>query len=347
MSGPSIAKMAVGSARYRLTGHRVPLHVMLAVTRRCTTSCATCAVPMKATEELSTREMLDLIDHLAGLGTARISITGGEPLLRADLPAILGRARVHGIWVSVESNGDLVPARIGDLRGLNQLILGLDGKESVHDQLREPGSFARVEAAVRAARAMGVEVWTQTVLNRKNLDQIPWILDFAEQHGLVASFQAIQGSRTPYGKAADRLQPSPDAMRRAIRELLEARLAGRPVGLSEKTLRYLLTWKDFSQATSIPPHEDLHCMAGQLYCAIDADGTVAPCPLQLGIWAGAQARGEQLGKKFDHAFESLRDNPCKACTSSALTEYNFLYNLNLPSLVEWVRTGRWRDQVSP
>jgi MoaA/NifB/PqqE/SkfB family radical SAM enzyme len=114
------------------------------------------------------------------------------------------------------------------------------------------------------------------------------------------------------------------------------------VGISEKTLKFLLTWQDFRQATSIPPHEDLHCMAGQLYCAIDSDGMVAPCPLQLGFWAGERACGDALEAGFNTAFENLRDNPCKACTSSALTEYNFLYNLNLPSLVEWLHTTRQR-----
>ena len=43
---------------------------------------------------------------------------------------------------------------------------------------------------------------------------------------------------------------------------------------------------------------------------------------------------------FGAAFDALRDNPCRACTSTALTEYNYLYNLNAPTLLEWVKTLR-------
>jgi hypothetical protein len=118
--------------------------------------------------------------------------------------------------------------------------------------------------------------------------------------------------------------------------LLEARLAGRRVGATEKYLRYLLAWKDFAVTTSLAPQEDLHCLAGQLYCAVMPDGTVTACSSLLGGGAGRNVRDGGFAAAFAH----LRDNPCRACTSTALTEYNYLYNLNAPTLLELAKSLR-------
>lgn len=339
MKGESLVKMGLAAARYRLTGHRVPLHVMMTVTHKCNALCSTCGVPMKHVQELDTQEWVGLIDHLAHLGTTRASIGGGEPLTRADIGVILDRCRAHGIWTSLETNGHLVPSRISALRNLQQLVLSLDGRPAAHDALREHGSHAKVLEALKVAKAHGLEVWTLTVLNRRNLGDVDYILDLAEEHGFVANFQVLLTDSGPYGRTGERLRPSQAETQRVMRQLLEARLQGRPVGLSEKSLRYLLTWEDYRRATSVPPHEDLHCLAGQLYCAVDADGTVYPCSLTSSTFPGRNIR--EVG--FDKAFEALRDNPCRACTSSALTETNYLYNLNLPALVEWARSARWHE----
>lgn len=340
MKRSSLVKMSLGAARYRLTGHRVPLHVLLTVTHQCNALCAYCAVPLRRVPELSTEEWGEILDRLAKMGTTRVSIDGGEPLMRADIGLLIDRCDAYGIWTSLQSNGALVPERIGALKNLKQLVLSLDGRPANHDLLREHGSYKRVIKAIEIARSVGIEVWSSTVLTRRNIGDVGFVLDQAEALGFTATFQVLQGDCTPYGKSGVRLRPEQGESQRVLRELLEARIAGRPVGMSEKTLRYLLAWPDFRQATDAMPHEDLHCLAGQLYCAIDADGTLYPCTLQAGTFPGRNIR--EVG--LDAAFEGLRDNPCSACTSSALTEYNYLYNLNLPALLEYARAGRWREQ---
>ena len=340
MKVASLAKMSLGAARYRLTGHRVPLHVLVTVTHQCNALCAYCAVPLQRVQELSTEEWGEILDRLARRGTTRVSISGGEPLTRADIGLLIDRCHTHGIYTSLESNGHLVPQRIGELKNLRQLVLSLDGRPANHDLLREHGSYKKVMQAIEVAKAAGIEVWTLTALTRRNIDDVGYILDQAEALGFTANFQVLQGDCSPYGKGGERLRADQAETQRVLRELLEARLAGRPVGISEKTLRYLLTWQDFRQTTDSTPHEDLHCLAGQLYCAIDADGTLSPCTLQAGSFGGKNIR--EVG--FDAAFDTLRDNPCAACTSSALTEYNYLYNLNLPALVEYARARRWREE---
>ena len=77
-------------------------------------------------------------------------------------------------------------------------------------------------------------------------------------------------------------------------------------------------------------------MAGQLYCAVAPDGAVSPCGNLLDPSRSAPRRAGG----FAEAFAALRDNPCQACTSTAQTEYNYLYNLNAPTLIEWTKALR-------
>jgi MoaA/NifB/PqqE/SkfB family radical SAM enzyme len=341
--GAALLKSGVGAARYRLTGHRMPLSVTLEVTTRCNALCRYCAVPLRGGRELDTPEMIALVDSLAAAGAVRVGIGGGEPLVRDDIGAIVDRCADHGIWTTMESNGYLYPQRAAELARLGRLMISLDGTEAAHDANREPGAWKQAIAAIALASARGVDLHTITTLTRTNLADVPAVLDLADTYGFTADFQLLHDRPLLAPRRAAALAPDDDTLRKTLRWLLEARLAGRRVGASEKYIRYLLTWEDFAQRTSPAPHEDLHCLAGQLYCAIAADGTVTPCPLLAGTFEGRNVRDGG----FAPAFEHLRDNTCRACTSAALTEYNYLYNLNAPAIFEWAKSLRPPDPPGP
>lgn len=328
-------RSAVAASRHRLTGHRAPLSVTLVVTRRCPLVCACCATPVRgAGQEMETWELLALIDELARCGTARIGITGGEPMARADLGVLLERCRAHGIWTTLETSGVGVPERLDELAPVGQLLVALDGREDVHDGLREPGAWATATAAITAAHARGIPTQTVTVLTRETLGELDWLVAHAERLGITAVFQALQVGVPQASRSAPRRMPDDDALRAAFTWLLAARQAGRPVATSEKVLRYLERWPSYAQATSPAPHEDVLCMAGQLYCAVDADGTVYRCFPRV----GEEPVGNVRDDGFVAVFTRMRDTPCRACTSTACTEYNYLYNLHGPRLVELARS---------
>jgi MoaA/NifB/PqqE/SkfB family radical SAM enzyme len=76
--------------------------------------------------------MLERIDRLAELGTAMVTISGGEPLMHPDLDRIVARARRRGMLVSVISNGYyLSPDRIDGLNraGLDHFQISIDNVE--------------------------------------------------------------------------------------------------------------------------------------------------------------------------------------------------------------------------
>lgn len=331
----ALVKSAVGAARFRLTGHRAPLAVTLVLTRRCDSSCATCGLPQVTRPELDTVEVLALVDHLARLGTTRINLTGGEPLVRPDLGAIVDRCAEHGMWTVVETNGHALQGRAAELARVHKVMVGLHGPAEVHERLTEPGAFALATAGMAAARRAGLKVGTVTVLCRATVGSVEWVLQHAEAHGHGAVFQLAQAHGGLASRSARRQVAAPADLERVLDVLLAARRAGRPVDMSEKVLRYLRSWPDYTR-TSLPlPHDDLHCMAGQVSCVVDADGAVYGCLPRLDGQAPANVRDHG----FDAAFAALRDPACQACTDSACAEANFLYNLDKPAVLEVARVG--------
>lgn len=226
--------------------------------------------------------------------------------------------------MTVETNGYQYRRRADELRGVGRYIVSIDGRPEHHDRGREPGAYAQALAAARAMRERGHRVGLAAVMAQDNLQDIEFLLGLAEELGAEVRWQPLVTSQGRASRRAGRMAPSRDQARVALREILAARRAGRPVAMSERMLLHLLAWPDLSQLRSPVPIDDVLCSAGQLWCAVDADGTVVSCLPRVGAVAGGNVRTEGFGAAFDR----LRDRDCHACASASCTEYNLLYDLD-------------------
>src|SRR4249920_1367217 len=86
-------------------------HVLLAhiiPTRKCNLSCGYCNEYDDFSPPIATDEMIRRIDHLATLGTAIVTISGGEPLLHPEIEKIIARIRHHDMIAGMITNGYLL-----------------------------------------------------------------------------------------------------------------------------------------------------------------------------------------------------------------------------------------------
>jgi MoaA/NifB/PqqE/SkfB family radical SAM enzyme len=116
-----IAK-ALASTEHPLLAHIIPV-------RRCNLSCTYCNEFDDFSKPVATEEMFRRVDKLGELGTAVITISGGEPLLHPELDDIIRRIRKHGMIAGLITNGYfLVPERIQRLNraGLEWLQISID-----------------------------------------------------------------------------------------------------------------------------------------------------------------------------------------------------------------------------
>lgn len=112
----------LASTRHPLLAHIIPI-------RRCNLSCTYCNEFDDYSKPVSTEEMFRRIDRLGDMGTAIITISGGEPLLHPELDDIIRRIRKNGIMAGMITNGYLLVAdRIQRLNraGLEYLQISID-----------------------------------------------------------------------------------------------------------------------------------------------------------------------------------------------------------------------------
>ncbi len=113
---------ALAHKDHPLLAHVVPI-------RRCNLSCAYCNEYDDFSDPVPTDIMLRRIDRLAELGTAIITISGGEPLMHPDLEKIIARIRQRKMLAGLISNGYLMSRnRIESLNdaGLEHLQISID-----------------------------------------------------------------------------------------------------------------------------------------------------------------------------------------------------------------------------
>jgi heme d1 biosynthesis radical SAM protein NirJ len=156
------------------------------VIRRCNLTCAHCyavSADIDFGGELDTSEALAVIDDLARLRVPALILSGGEPLLRADLFALARRARDLGLYVALSTNGTLVDATnaLRIAQGFDYVGISLDGRPATHDRFRRSaGAFERSLDALRRLRDAGAKVGMRYTLTQESAADLPWLLDLAE-----------------------------------------------------------------------------------------------------------------------------------------------------------------------
>jgi len=332
----NLLNMGTASLRANLTGARTPLNVMISVTNRCPARCSYCDIPNRRQREMTTPEMISLFDQLKALGTQRIALWGGEPLVRDDIGLLIDYAKKEcGFFVSIDTNGYLVPEKIDRLGSLDVMVISFDGPREVHDGNREPGSYDKVMAALRLA-SKSHNVFTITVLTNKNIAHIDFILETARELGFATTFQLPHHTECLASEAESQLLSTNEEYRAAIRHLIRRKRQGYPIVSSYRYLNYILAWDDYARSAS-PQRRGLTCWAGKLYCNVDTDGSVYPCSGTIGTMPAKNF----LEVGFRAAFDAIGEPACKSCIASCFTEYNYMHSFQLGVIWNWLRyTGK-------
>jgi sulfatase maturation enzyme AslB (radical SAM superfamily) len=153
----------------------------LALTARCPLRCRFCSVSRAPVPELSAREWRRVLSDFArqrpiGL----VSLEGGEPLTRRDLPEILAAGIEFAAEVKVVTSGVLplaaLPVELVRHPAFT-LEVSVDGPPAVHDFLRD-GSWRAAWRCIHRALEQGVRLRLRSVLSAVNRDCLEaWLAD--------------------------------------------------------------------------------------------------------------------------------------------------------------------------
>jgi 12,18-didecarboxysiroheme deacetylase len=161
------------------------------MTRQCNLKCVHCYAQAKVTpneNELSTAEGKILIDDLSQFGAPVMLFSGGEPLMRPDLPELAQYAVSKGMRAVISTNGTLITrekARIFKAIGLSYVGISLDGLREVNDRFRGvDGAFAQALEGIRNCREAGIKVGLRFTINKRNADQVGPIFDLLREENI-------------------------------------------------------------------------------------------------------------------------------------------------------------------
>jgi cyclic pyranopterin phosphate synthase len=180
--------------------HERPLaNLRLSVTDRCNLRCQYCMPEeeylwLPREDILHFEEIERLVDQFVILGVEKVRLTGGEPLLRRDLPELIERlARKPVIRdLAMTTNAVLLKPSVADLKaaGLHRLTISLDTlrrdrfvKLARYDEL--PRVLAGIEAAVEPFPGFKLD---SVIIRGVNDDEIISLLEFAKARGAEIRF---------------------------------------------------------------------------------------------------------------------------------------------------------------
>ncbi len=248
-------------------------HLDVHVAKGCNLRCSHCAVIDGYTrgEQLGKVELLRVIDQLAELDGASVALSGGEPLVRRDLPEILEYAagKTH---VILTTNGMLITEEIAALlaRVGATIEISIDGSTAeIHDRIRGQGAFDATLRGIRHLAAAGIagSITFLTTITKANVDDLEGIIELAEAVGAgFVRFSPVQ----PVERAADHWDEvglTPAELRRAYR-FLYLELGKRAVEIGGGFPGFVL---DFAKG-------EQWCALGRTL-ALDPKGDIYPCQL--------------------------------------------------------------------
>ena len=159
-----------------------PLTIDWHITQRCNQTCKHCyAAGEQFQGETGTQETVKIIDKILSLKNdfnIKVTLTGGEPLLRADVFEIASSLSENNVPISLTTNGMLVQKNIDKIinSGIMQIQVSIDGMRSVHNYLRGSNTFDSAIHALRLLKKEHLLPSVMTTVNGYNFKQVPEII---------------------------------------------------------------------------------------------------------------------------------------------------------------------------
>lgn len=311
-------------------------YILWQSTLRCNLHCEHCAVsaePHYSGHEMTTDEAKLVFTKIANsfdmkkIGT--ISISGGEPCLRPDLPEMVRFFKSLGTNVCLDTNGIILgnrPALADELvkAGLDTIVFSFDGLSEMHDRQRGKNCYDSLVKAIKYFRQHYPQLPLQTVTmaTRKSLHDLPAIFQTLEGLGICyARFAtAIHAGRAVNCK--DSFLNASD-MRLFMQWLVEKRndfACGRTKLLAEFSCDGWLGRSNAGGFEGIARSSPFYCTAGTNMATIYCDGSMGACmalPHEISV-QGDALHGDPR-EIWDNHYQYFRDrshfkrDACASC----------------------------------
>jgi MoaA/NifB/PqqE/SkfB family radical SAM enzyme len=249
----------------------------------------------KTTDTRSLRPS-DLEAHLASfrsLGVRWVVFTGGEPLLNPSLPLLCAMLRQEGIRLTLLTTGLLLKKQAKDVAAsFDDVIISLDGPESIHNSIRQvENAFAVILAGVAAVKKLqpGLRITARTTVQKANclylretvqaakalhLDSISFLAADLESEAFNRPLIWPVGRQNQIALSLSDLAVLEIELKALIREYASDIRSGFIAESPEKLRRIV---SHFRAHLGLEPSRAPLCNAPWTSAVVETDGTVRPC----------------------------------------------------------------------
>lgn len=318
-----------------------PLLVWFEITRKCNLACPHCYIDagLPRGGELSTPEILSLLEQMAEMGVWAVTFTGGEPTLHPDFPELVTFARSQGLLVGVATNGMFLSDALLDQLPRDGVIISVSMDNLHIMKPGDPPSDFRVAArAVLKSQQKGFMTNIMTNTHKRNMDQLDELLDWARDHGV--SVRSVPFSPLGRGREHPELENTPEDVERAAEFWLKEKewehAYHRKSGLCVGTIF------DYGETLG---YMTRRCPSGRYLCYVASDGTVYPCTscAAEGILSPGTLKGRSFASLWRSEWEIRRycwDNFKSTCEGCVINTPEYYCASRCPAL-SYARHGQY------
>lgn len=310
-------KLAGGAIRNYII--KRPIVVSYEVTLSCNCNCRHCDLGgvVKDERQIEPHEYGEITQRLKPLAA---QISGGEPLLRKDVPEIVKAIKQGGVQYAILVTNGVLLNEDNYLRlreaGVNQFSVSLDFPDERHDDFRQrPGLYKRLDQTLPQLARLGFrDIILNTAITSANVRDILPLARKAIEWGVDISYSAYTPLRTGNGAYSLNNGDDLDFLREAVNELIVLRRHGVHLTNPELTLRDTL--KFFEQG-HMPD-----CRAGTRFLVVMPDGSLVPCSLHRSKYDTREEMIEGFSKinRCDSCYVAIR-------SYSEMSLFNHVRNL--------------------
>ena len=158
----------------------------LEVTKQCNLRCKSCLFSCHDAlkNELTTTEIMHLIDEFSQMNCEWLKLTGGEPLLRKDIFQIIDYAKDKGLKIRLNSNCELIDRKLARKLNVDLVQVSVDGLEKTNDWLRGKGTFKRTMDAIEYLVDNDITVHSNTVVTQHNKSELLELCNLLSSKGV-------------------------------------------------------------------------------------------------------------------------------------------------------------------
>jgi radical SAM protein with 4Fe4S-binding SPASM domain len=322
-----------------------PILIDFNITSRCNLSCSFCyasADSISSHNELSIKEIYDIIDELDNINVQRVSLVGGEPFIHPKIFDIISYCEKKDFSLIINTNGTLLnEEKIKQLQAysLDGVMVSLDGREKVHNEIRGEGTYSTVIKSLKLLEKYDIPHASLFTLTSNNIhDLIPTL--YHNQKLGIKNVGIMM--LCPTGRAEVSHLIDPDLWDKVFLELtniiyqkkIKINIKIIPINESEMFWEFFIPLESSNKLNLLEEvwkmelpkvlNREIACSAGINTAAIDPEGNIFGCDLMISY--PELSAGNIRNDTFRNIWEkskilndfrrlSIQDleEPCKTC----------------------------------